>query len=116
MDNRVHVAMPPLYRIDAGKDVFYALDDDEKKGVLDTIAAKKFKGRINVQRFKGLGEMNADQLWETALKPDSRILMKVKIEDAAKADDIFSKLMGEEVSHRKHFIQTHAKEVQNLDV
>ena len=107
----LYIAQPPLYRLQQGKTTHYFFSDPELKAFQ---RGKKQKG--NVQRFKGLGEMNADQLWETALKPDSRILMQVTIEDAAAADRIFSELMGEEVMHRKKFIQTHAKEVQNLDV
>ena len=79
LDDRVHVAMPPLYRIDVGKDVFYALDDDEKKGVLDRIAAEKRKGKINVQRFKGLGEMNPLQLRETTIAPETRRLVRLTV-------------------------------------
>ncbi len=107
----LYIAQPPLYRLQQGKTTHYFFSDPELRAFQ---RGKKQKG--NVQRFKGLGEMNADQLWETALKPDSRILMQVTIEDAAAADRIFSELMGEEVIHRKKFIQTHAKEVQNLDV
>ncbi len=107
----LYIAQPPLYRLQQGKNTNYFFSDAELK---DFQRGKKQKG--NVQRFKGLGEMNADQLWETALKPDSRILLQVTIEDATAADRIFSELMGEDVSHRRRFIQTHAKEVQNLDV
>jgi topoisomerase-4 subunit B len=76
----VYVAMPPLYRIDAGKDVFYALDDREKQGVLDRIAAEKIKGKVMVQRFKGLGEMNPMQLRETTIAPETRRLVQLTIE------------------------------------
>ena len=107
----LYIALPPLYRLQQGKTTHYFFSDPELK---EFQRGKKQKG--NVQRFKGLGEMNADQLWETALKPDSRILMRVTIEDAANADRIFSELMGEDVSHRRRFILTHAKDVQNLDV
>ena len=107
----LYIAQPPLYRLQQGKTTHYFFSDPELRAFQ---RGKKQKG--NVQRFKGLGEMNADQLWETALKPDSRILMQVTIEDAAAADRIFSELMGEDVSHRRRFIQTHAKDVQNLDV
>ncbi|MDZ7727800.1 MAG: hypothetical protein U5Q44_06175 [Dehalococcoidia bacterium] len=71
---------------------------------------------VGVQRFKGLGEMNAEQLWETTMRPDTRTLLQVRVEDAVEADLIFNQLMGEEVSHRRHFIQSHATQVKNLDV
>ena len=96
-NGNLYIAQPPLYRLQQGKTTHYFFSDPELKAFQ---RGKKQKG--NVQRFKGLGEMNADQLWETALKPDSRILMQVTIEDAAKPPtDIFSELMGEDVSHRK---------------
>ena len=107
----LYIAQPPLYRLQQGKSTHYFFSDRELK---DFQRGKKQKG--NVQRFKGLGEMNADQLWDTALQPETRILLQVNIDDAANADRIFSELMGEDVSHRRRFIQTHAKDVQNLDV
>ena len=94
LDNRVHVAMPPLYRIDAGKDVFYALDDDEKKGFLDTIAAKKFKGKVNVQRFKGLGEMNPLQLRETTVAPETRRLVRLVVTPGDDTDEAVDMLLA----------------------
>ena len=94
LDNRVHVAMPPLYRIDVGKAVFYALDDDEKKGVLDRIAAEKLKGRINVQRFKGLGEMNPLQLRETTVAPDTRRLVRLIVEPGDDTDEALDRLLA----------------------
>ena len=98
MDNRVHVAMPPLYRIDAGKDVFYALDDDEKKGILDRIAAEKFKGRINVQRFKGLGEMNPLQLRETTIAPETRRLVRLTVAPGDDTDEALDLLLAKKRS------------------
>ena len=94
VDNRVHVAMPPLYRIDVGKDVFYALDDDEKKGILDRIAAEKIKGRVNVQRFKGLGEMNPLQLRETTIAPETRRLVRLVIAPGDDTDEAVDLLLA----------------------
>ena len=84
-EGHVYVAMPPLYRIDVGKEVFYAVDEDEKKGVLDSIVAEKKSGKVNVQRFKGLGEMNPLQLRETTMSPDTRRLVQLTLEESARA-------------------------------
>ena len=84
-DGRVYVAMPPLYRIDVGKDVFYALDDREKRGILDRIEAEKLRGKVNVQRFKGLGEMNPMQLRETTMAPETRRLVQLLLSAPAPA-------------------------------
>ena len=94
LDDRVHVAMPPLYRIDAGKDVYYALDDDEKKGRLEQIAAGKFKGKVNVQRFKGLGEMNPLQLRETTIAPETRRLVRLTIAPGDDTDEAIDLLLA----------------------
>ena len=94
LDDRVHVAMPPLYRIDAGKDVFYALDDGEKKGRLELIAAGKFKGKVNVQRFKGLGEMNPLQLRETTIAPETRRLVRLTIAPGDDTDEAIDLLLA----------------------
>jgi len=106
----LYIAQPPLYRASTGKEVRYFFSDTELQEFL------KGKKNVNVQRFKGLGEMNADQLWETTMNPATRILLKVAIEDAAAAEAIFYQLMGEEVAHRRRFIQANAKNVVNLDV
>ena len=106
MDNRVHVAMPPLYRIDAGKDVHYALDDDEKKGILDTIAAGKFKGKINVQRFKGLGEMNPLQLRETTVAPETRRLVRLVVNQGDDTDQALDLLLAKKrASDRRGWLE-----------
>ena len=109
----LYIAQPPLYRIQKGKDVRYAYSDPEKEKVL-----KEFSGAqgVNIQRYKGLGEMNASQLWETTMDPAVRVLRQVHIEDAAESSKTFEILMGDEVAPRKLFIQTHARAVQNLDV
>jgi len=112
--NRGHlfIAQPPLYRIKAGKSGHWVYSDQEKEELLDQMKGKN----IEVQRYKGLGEMSAEQLWDTTMNPATRTLLSVNIEDAARADDIFNVLMGGEVPPRKAFIQTHAKSVKNLDI
>lgn len=104
------IAQPPLYRASSGKQVNYLYSDDELEDY------KKGKKNVGVQRFKGLGEMNAEQLWETTMHPDKRTLLRVDVESATAADTIFYELMGDEVAHRRKFIQAHATQVKNLDV
>ncbi len=126
----LYAAQPPLYAISQGKKKTYAYTDEERDKILDDIIAdKKAKGikvdpkddrikqaGVTLQRYKGLGEMNAEQLWETTMDPENRVLVQVKVEDAEKADAIFNKLMGTEVELRKNFIQTNAKFVKELDI
>ncbi len=109
----LYIAQPPLYQVRKGKDIRYAYSDGEKdKMVVDMGGGTG----IALQRYKGLGEMNAEQLWETTMNPENRILLQVTIEDAAVADRTFDMLMGNEVAPRKRFITSHAKKVRNLDI
>ena len=102
----VYIAMPPLYRIDVGNHVFYALDDAEKQGVLDRIAAEKLRGKVNVVRFKGLGEMNPPQLRETTISPDTRRLVQLTIEPGDDTNQLMDMLLGKKrASDRKAWLE-----------
>ncbi len=108
----LYIAQPPLYRIQAGKRIEFAYTEADKAEILTDMKATG----VNIQRYKGLGEMNPDQLWDTTMNPQNRILLKVNIEDAKEADKMFDTLMGDEVFPRKKFIEAHAKTVKNLDI
>ncbi len=109
---KLYIAQPPLYLIQSGRQKFYAYTDEEKEAIL-----KRLDGRnVVIQRYKGLGEMNPEQLWETTMNPENRTLLQVTVEDTAQADKTFTMLMGAAVPPRKRFIQAHAKQVRNLDV
>jgi DNA gyrase subunit B len=112
-NDHLFIAQPPLYRIKASKREQWVYSEQEKEESLRELKGTK---NVDVQRYKGLGEMSAEQLWETTMNPETRTLLTVNIEDAAKADYIFHTLMGEEVPPRKAFIQAHAKSVKNLDI
>lgn len=142
-DGNIYIAQPPLFRIQKGKEVRYVYSEKEKDSLVASLSKKKEeknkkkevvkenvgvkndedenktdekKSGINIQRYKGLGEMNPQQLWETTMEPQKRVMFKVSIEDAEKADKMFETLMGSEVEPRRRFIQTHARSVKNLDV
>lgn len=110
-NGHLYIAQPPLYRIQRGKEVVYAYSDQEKEKIIKT-----FKEGFSIQRYKGLGEMNPGQLWETTMDPARRVFKIVAVEDAEEADRLFDVLMGEQVEPRKHFIQAHATKVRNLDI
>ena len=130
----LYIAQPPLYQLKKGKEIKYVYSDEEKTKALKELGVpesevkeideeaedieqnEQIKSKIKVQRYKGLGEMNPEQLWETTMSPENRIINQVNVEDAAQADKTFDMLMGGDVEPRKRFIQTHAKKVENLDI
>ena len=112
-EGHLYIAQPPLYKLSQGKRIEYVYSDEQKEEVMKTFSKDT---KVGMQRYKGLGEMNPTQLWDTTMNPDTRTLLCVSIDDAERADQVFDTLMGAEVLPRKKFIQAHAKKVKNLDI
>ena len=114
-NGNIYIAQPPLFKVFRGKKVKYAFSDEERDQYIEELTTENGT-KPEVQRYKGLGEMDPEQLWETTMNPETRTMLKIDMEDAVKADETFTILMGDKVGPRKEFIETNAKYVENLDI
>ena len=112
----VYLATPPLYLIKKGKTEHYCWTEEEREEITKQLSANGSEKGLHIQRYKGLGEMNPEQLWETTMTPENRRLLQVKIDDVEEASDTFTLFMGDEVEPRRNYIESHAKDVKHLDV
>ena len=114
-EGHIYIAQPPLFKVYRGKQVRYAFSDEERDKYISELAGEN-NLKVDVQRYKGLGEMDPEQLWETTMNPETRTMIKITMEDAIKADEIFTILMGDKVTPRREFIESNAEYVKDLDV